>query len=206
MTGTSTAILGAILGAVVTGLSAVVISYYQRASAQRDEHRIRAFDRHLAAYERIFVTCRSTLDAFSDYVLVDKKVWDRSDPFLRQLLDILRDCAYQYCVAVDWRHNPSMAYLDLKLEEKCLHLRDLLLLWLSGSRLSYGDIASVRRNGQLTVTSAQEIRQLTVCDYEELRIERKIMVVHNPADNKLISDIQKNASLVIRDLKDVMSH
>lgn len=175
MTGASTAILGAIAGAFITGLSAVVISYYQRASAQRDEHRLRAFDRHLAAYERIFVTCRSTLDAFSDYVLVDMKVLDRSDPFLRQLLEILRDCAYQYCVAVDWRHNPGMAYLDLKLEEKCLHLRDLLLLWLSSPRLSYGDIASVRRNGQLTVTSAREIRRLAACDYEELRIERQIM-------------------------------
>jgi hypothetical protein len=206
VTGASTAILGAIAGALITGLSAVVISYYQRASARRDEHRLRAFDRHLAAYERIFVTCRSTLDAFSDYMLVDKKVSDRSDPFLRQLLEILRDCAYQYCVAVDWRHNPGMAYLDLKLEEKCLHLRDLLLLWLSGPRLSYGDIASVRRNGQFTVRSAQEIRRLAACDYEELRIERQVMVVHNPADYKLISDIRKNASSVIQDLKDVMSH
>ena len=206
MTGASTAILGAIAGALITGLSAVVISYHQRVSAQRDEHRLRVFDRHLTAYEQIFVTCRSTLDAFSDYVLVDKKVSDRSDPFLRQLLEILRDCAYQYCMAVDWRHNQGMAYLDLKLEEKCLQLRDLLLLWLSSPRLSYGDIASVRRNGQFTVTSTRQLRRLATCDYEELRIERQILVVHNPGDYRLISDIRKNASSVIKDLKDVMSY
>ena len=119
-------------------------------------------------------------------------------PSCGSCFEILRDCAYQYCVAVDWRHNRGMAYLDLKLEEKCLHLRDLLLLWLSGPRLSYGDVASIRRNGQFTVTSAQEIRRLAVCDYEELRIERQVMVVRNPGDYKLISDIRKNASSVIQ--------
>jgi len=46
---------------------------------------------------------------------------------------------------VRWRHNPGMAYLDIGLEGKCLRMRDLLLTWLSRSRLSHGDVATVRR-------------------------------------------------------------
>jgi len=200
------ALLGGIFGALITALSAAAIAYYQRRSSLREEHRLRAFERHLAAYERMFAACRSTQDALNDYVSVDRNAADRSDPFLRQVLDILRTCAYQYCTAVDWRHNPGMAYLDIALEEKCLHMRDLLLLWLSRSRISHGDIATVRRNGIVSSISAEEIRRLNACDYQELRIERKVVVLRHDGDPKLISDIHQVASIIIKDLKAVMSH
>jgi hypothetical protein len=158
------ALLGGIIGALVTALSAAAIAYYQRRTTLREEHRIRAFERHLTAYERMFVACRSAQDALNDYVMADRNATDRSDPFLRQVLDILRTCAYQYCSSVDWRHNPGMAYLDIALEEKCLHMRDLLLLWLSRARLSYGDVATVRRDGLVSRISEQEIRRMPSCD------------------------------------------
>jgi len=200
------ALLGGILGALVTAVSAAAIAYYQRRSAMREEHRIRAFERHLTAYERMFAACRSAQDALNDYVLVERNADDRSDPFLRQVLDILRTCAYQYCTSVDWRHNPGMAYLDIALEEKCLHMRDLLLLWLSRPRISYGDVATVRRDGMVSGISEQEIRRIRTCDYQELRIERKILVLSHDGDPKLISDIQGIASTIVKDLKAVMSH
>lgn len=200
------ALLGGILGTLITALAAVVIAYSQRRSALQDEHRLRAFERHLPAYERIYVACRSVQDALSDYVLIDGNAADRSDPFLRQVLDILRTCAYQYCSEVDWRDNPGMAYLETGLEGKCLRLRDLLLAWLSKSRLSHGDIATVRRGGVITGISAQEIRQLDDCDYQELRIERMTVIVGHNGDTKLVSDINKAATAVVRDLKAVISH
>jgi hypothetical protein len=200
------ALLGGIIGALVTALSAVSIAYYQRRSALREEHRIRAFERHLAAYERMFAACRSAQDALNDYVTVERNAADRSDPFLRQVLDILRTCAYQYCTSVDWRHNPGMAYLDIALEEKCLHMRDLLLLWLSRPRLSYGDVATIRRDSLVARISEQEIRRMRSCDYQELRIERKVMVLRHDGDAKLISEIHEAASVIIKDLKAVMSH
>jgi hypothetical protein len=206
MSGASLAVLAAIGGGLITALSAAAISYYQRASAARDAHRLRAFERHLAAYERIFVTCRSTLDALNDYVAVDKQVSDRSDPFLYQLLEILRDCAYQYCIAVDWRHNTGMAYLEMKLEERCLRLRDLLLQWLSGPRLFYGDIATIRREGRKVSISTQAVRNLHVGDYQELIIERRTIVSSGPGDAKLIADIREAATSVIKELKDVMAY
>jgi len=138
--------------------------------------------------------------------VIDGNAADRSDPFLRQVLDILRTCSHQYCSAVDWRHNPGMAHLDIGLEEKCLRLRDLLLAWLSKSRLSHGDIATLRRNGVVTGISAHEIRQLGDCDYQELRIERVTIVARDAGDAKLISDIKKAATVVVRDLKAVISH
>jgi len=200
------AIIGAFTGALITGLVAAAVAYYQRTSSLRDEHLRRAFERHLGAYESIFVSCRSTLDALNDYAAINSKVLDRSDPFLHQLLDILRDYSYQYCVSVDWRHNPGMAYLDLQLEEKCLHLRDLLMRWLSGARLSHGDSFYARRNGSVSTVSAQEIHRLETCNYQELRIERRAIVTNIPGDTRLLSDIRDAASGVIKDLKAVMSH
>jgi hypothetical protein len=96
---------------VVAALASLAVSFYQRTSTLQNERRGRAFERHLAQYERIFVAARSTLDAFRDYEAVDLRVSDRSDPFLRQLLAIVTDLALQYCAAVDWRHNSGMAYL-----------------------------------------------------------------------------------------------
>jgi hypothetical protein len=200
------AVLGGIFGALITALSAVVIAYYQRRTALREEHRLRAFERHLPAYEKMFSACRSVQDAMSDYVMVDSRAADRSDPFLRQVLDIFRTVAYQYCTAVDWRHNHGMAYLDINLEEKCLHLRDLLLLWLSRPRVSFGDIATVKRDGVMSRISEREIQQLTACDYQELRIERKSMVLHHANDAKLIQEIHGTVAVIIKDLKAVMSH
>jgi hypothetical protein len=200
------AVLGGIIGALVTALSAAAIAYYQSRSTLREGHRIRAFERHLTAYERMFAACRSAQDALSDYAMVERNSADRSDPFLRQVLDILRTCAYQYCASVDWRHNPGMAYLDIALEEKCLHMRDLLLLWLSRSRLSYGDVATIRRDGLVSRISELEIRRMRSCDYQELQIERKVLVLRHDGDAKLISDIHEAASMIIKDLKAVMSY
>jgi hypothetical protein len=200
------ALLGGILGTLITALSAASIAYFQRRTAIQEEHRLRAFDRHLSAYEQIFTACRSVLDALNDYAAVDGSAADRADPFLRQVLDILRSSAYQYCAAVDWRRSPGMAYLDLPLEKKCLRLRDLLLEWLSRSRLSYGDVATIDRGSGLERISIPEVRRLGVGDYRELRIERRAVVLRAEGDLKLIAEIRKVAAEVVRDLKSVMSH
>lgn len=200
------ALLGAILGTLITALSAASIAYYQRRTAMREEHRLRAFDRHLSAYEKIFTACRSVLDALNDYAAVDGRAVDRADPFLRQVLDILRTNAHEYCAAVDWRRSPGMAYLDLALEKKCLRLRDLLLKWLSRSRLAYGDLAAIDRGDGLTRISIPEVKRLGIGDYRELRIERRPVVLRAEGDLKLIAEIRKVATEVIRDLKAVMSH
>lgn len=206
MSGAEFAVLGAIGGGVITAMSAAVISYHQRAGALRDSHLLRAFEKHLEAYERIFVTCRSMLDALNDYVVVEKRVSDRSDPFLSQLLDILHDCSYQYCIAVDWKHNPGMAYLDMRLEERCLRLRDLLLLWLSVPRRSYGDIAAVRRNDRTVVVSSQDAHRLDIGDYQELIVERRLIVSSAPGDTRLVADIREAATSVIKELKAVIAY
>jgi hypothetical protein len=200
------AFFGGILVALITAISAVAIAYYQRRSALREEHRLRAFDRHLPAYERIFTACRLVQDALSDYRMMDRNVTDRSDPFLLQVLDILRACADQYYSAVDWRRNPGMLYLDTELENKCRHLRELLRTWLSQPRLSHGDVVTVHRNGKLTVISSGELRLLSKCDYQELRIERKIVVVPDTDQHRRILEINKTAEEIVRDLKTVLAH
>jgi hypothetical protein len=206
MSNAAFAAIGAIGGAIITGLSALAISLYQKSSAQHDAHLRRAFERHLTAYERIFVTCRSTVDALTDYMTVESKVARRDDPFLFQLLDILKDNAYSYCVAVDWRHNPAMGYLELALEEKCLHLRDLLLEWLSITRITAGDIITLRRDGRLTLVTPDELSELQPADYGELIIERHSIVLSDPRDNKLAADIQLSVNSVIKDLREVMAY
>jgi hypothetical protein len=206
MEGAVLAVLAAIGGGLITAAATFAIAYFQRASALRDAHRLRAFERHLAAYERIFVTSRSVLDAFNDYEVINKRVTDKSDPFLHQLLDILNDCCYQYCSAVDWRHNSGMAYLDMKLEERCLHLRDYLLRWLSGDRSSYGDVVAIRNNGKIKYISSQQLSSLGIGDYQELRIERRALITSAEGDAKLVTEIRAAATSVIKELKDVMAY
>jgi hypothetical protein len=200
------AVIGALGGGLITAITTAAVSYYQRTSAMSDAHKVRAFERHLAYYERIFVTVRSVLDSLNDYESVDRRVKNRADPVLQQLLDILSDCSYQYCAAVDWRHNPGMAYLDTKLEETCLHLRDLLLQWLSGNRVSYGDVITIRRNGTVEELSARQVTGLKVGDYEELQIERKIIVVHAQGDARLLHNIRSYSISIINQLKGVLAH
>jgi hypothetical protein len=75
-------------------------------------------------------------------VLISNRAEDRSDPFLYQLLAIATDSAQEYCVAVTWKHNPGMLYLDITLEERCLRVRGLLLKWLAIRRVHWGEVAS----------------------------------------------------------------
>jgi uncharacterized coiled-coil protein SlyX len=200
------AVAGAIAAGAITAAATMGIAYYQRTSALRDAHRLRAFERHLADYERIFAMARSVLDALNDYLALDRRVIDRSDPFLHQLLDILSDASYQYCAAVDWRRNTAMAYLDIKLEERCLHLRDLLLQWLSGDRTSYGDVVSILRYDRMEVITARQVKTFRPGDYRELRVERRAIVTSAPGDAKLAVNIRSAATSVIRELKNVMAY
>jgi hypothetical protein len=206
MNTTVLAVSGALAGALVTAATAMVIAYYQRTGAMRDAHRLRAFERHLTSYEQIFTTCRSMLDALNDYLIIDRNVDDRSDPFLIQLLEILRDRAYRYCIAVDWRHNAGMAYLELKLEETCLHLRDLLLEWLSLPRIYHGNIITIKREGNVETISPDALRRLDIGAYEELRIERLNLLTSTSGDAKLIHDIRAAGTSVIKELKEVMAY
>jgi hypothetical protein len=200
------AALGAAGGVLATAVASIVISFSQRRSALRIEHRSRAFERHLPKYERIFVTARSAQDALRDYVAIEKRVADRSDPFLLPLLANVEDWAHQFCHAVNWHHNSSMVYLDIKLEEKCLQARGLLLLWLSRQRVAYGDVAFLRNDGALSAVSLRDIRSLRPGDYQELRLERRIVVISDPGDHALSSKIDRALSSVIVELKAVMAY
>lgn len=206
MSNAAFAAIGAISGGLVTALSALGITFFQRRSSLRDSHLLRAFERHFGEYEVIFASCRSVLDAVNDYAVIEASVQDRSDPFLFQLLDILRDSAYKYCLAVDWKHNAGMAYLELGLEEKCLGLRDLLLEWLSVSRVTYGDSASIRHKGNVRAVSMEEARNLGYGGYTELILERRQIVVRGASDPKLIAEIRAKARTVVKEMKAVMAY
>jgi hypothetical protein len=64
----------------------------------------------------------------------------------------------------------------------------------------------VHRNGKLTVISSEELRLLSKCDYQELRIERKIVVVPDTDQHRRILEINKTAEEIVRDLKTVLAH
>jgi hypothetical protein len=197
---------GVASAAVIAAAASILTGYYQRQSASRSEHRHRAFEQHLEHYEKIFVAARSLQDAFNDYRAVNFRVSDRSDPFLRQLLTIVRSAAYQYCVAVEWRHNPGMAYLDLKLEQECLSIRALLHVWLSRQRTFPGNVAFVRVRGADVPISRERIAWLRAGDYQELRIEKRILVSNHPDDRRLSTEIDEKLSTVIKELKAVMAY
>ncbi|MGW2229677.1 hypothetical protein [Streptomyces formicae] len=198
--------LAAAGAAMVTTLASIAVFVYQHRATRRDEHNLRVFDRHLSQYERVFVAARSTLDAIRDYEIVSRRAADQSDPFLSQLLSIVSQSANQYCVAVDWKHSSAMAYLDIELEEKCLHARDLLIRWLSQRRVTHGDIAHVRQGDVLSPVPLRDVPGLRLGDYQELIIERRAVVIPATGDPRLIADINQALSKVIRELKQVMAY
>lgn len=200
------ATLAAIGGALASAFASILAIRYQHQVTEGNEHKRRAFERHLSHYERIFVSARSVQDAMRDYRTVSGRVTDRSDPFLHQLLAIVSKSAYRYCFEVDWRHNPGMAYLDLKLEGKCMRVRDLLMRWLSRPRIATGDIASIRVAGSFTRRSLTEVRSLKLGDYEELRIERQLLVTPSAGDARLLAEIDTALTAVIAELKAVMAY
>jgi hypothetical protein len=205
MGATLLAAFGVTAAALVTAAATIVLSLHQGRRSLERERRVHAFERHLSQYEKIFVAARSTQDALSDFRAIERRVSDRSDPFLRQLLAILANSSYQYCVAVDWRHNPGMAYLGIKLEKQCLRTRNLLIQWLSRQRITSGDIAFLRNEGVVSSVPIRHIRTLRVGDYQELRVEKRTIVTLDPEDLKLISRIDLALSSVIVELKAVMA-
>lgn len=205
MSGALFAALGVMAAAIVTAVATVLVPLQQGRRSLERERRAHAFDRHLSHYEKIFVAARSAQDAFNDYKAIEQRVSDRSDPFLRQLLAIVAEASYQYCVAVDWRHNPGMAYLAIKLERQCLNARNLLVQWLSQPRITSGDVALIKKNGTLSPVPLGSVRALNLGDYQELRIERRMIVTPDPKDLKLVHLIDKALSSVIGELKAVMA-
>lgn len=206
MSGPALAALGAAGGAFITAIASVTALLAQRRSVLRHEHLLRAFEKHLPAYEHVFVSARTAQDSFRNFRAVSGRVAERSDPFLFQLLEIASSSAHQFCVAVSWNHNPGMAYLDLEVEDSCLHARDLLLDWLSNRRIRSGDVATIRRDGRLEPVSPPEVLALRVGDYQELRIETRLLVVDAVGDGRRYGEIDRALSAVIKRLKAVMAY
>ena len=200
------AAISAFGGAVVAASASMAISISQRMSALRNEHKLRAVEKHLSYYERIFVTARSAQDALHAYVAIDGKATDRSDPFLRQLLSILSTAAHEFNTAVDWRHNAGMLCLDVKLEDLCLHARDLLISWLSVQRVFTGEIVFVRSNDEIRQISVRETMELSIGDYHELIVESRPVVLSDPGDHKLAAQVDRALTRVILELKDVLAY
>jgi hypothetical protein len=206
MSGPAFAALGATGGALITALASVIVFLVQRRSVLRHEHLLRAFEKHLPAYEHVFVSARTAQDSFRNLRAVSLRVTERSDPFLFQLLEIASSSAHQFCVAVNWNHNPGMAYLDLEVEDRCLRARDLLLEWLSHQRIRSGDVATIRQNGALETLSPLQVKALRVGDYQELRIETRLLVVDAVRDRHRYVEIDRALSAVIEHLKAVMAY
>jgi hypothetical protein len=200
------AALGAAGGAAITALASAVVFVVQRRSVLHNEHLLRAFEKHLPHYEQVFVSARTVQDTLRDFETISLRVTDRSDPFLFQLVEMSAAAAHQYCIAVDWKHNPGMAYLDLRLESRCLLARDLLLRWLSTQRIQSGNVASIRRGDEFTPIALRDVRLLRVGDYQELRIETQPLVANTAADRRFFLEIDRAITAVIRELKAVMSY
>jgi hypothetical protein len=203
---TTVVALIAVGGVILTATSQVVIFVMGRRSTVHNDHLRRAFEKHLDQYESVFASARTVQDALSNYRVLSDRIDDRSDPFLHQLLEIAAEAARRYCVAVSWNHNPGMAYLALDLEQECLHVRDLLIGWLSVRRVRSGDVASIRNRGRTEAIPLGRVRSLQLGDYEELRLEQRQLVIADSNDNHRLREIDSALRSVIKELKTVMAY
>ena len=200
------AVITGVGAALVTAVTTALVAYGQRTAAIRNEHRLRAFERHLTHYERIFSTARSVQDSMGDYVAIQGRATSGDDPMLRQLLEIMAFSANAYNTAVDWQHNSGMLYLDIKLEEHCLNVRNLLTIWLAKQRVTSGNVVSIASDSKIRYLSTSEAKKLTAGDYRELRVQETFIVAAAPGDQKLASQIDKSLSQVIAELKAVLAY
>jgi hypothetical protein len=65
---------------------------------------------------------------------------------------------------------------------------------------------SIRRNGEFEEISARQASALVIGDYQELRIEKRVIVISAPGDARLMLSIRAAATSVIKHLKDVMAY
>ena len=206
MSNAAYAMFGIIGGALITGAFSVLAFLVRHLTTQRNDHLQRAVEKHLDQYERVFVSARTAQDSLRNYMAISNRVDDRSDPFLFQLLAIATESAQEYCVSVTWTRNPGMLYLDLKLEERCLRVRDLLLAWLAVRRVHWGEVASIRKDEEYLPIPLARVKSLRPGDYRELRFETRRLVLWDAADVERLKEIDGLLSRVIRDLKTVMSY
>jgi len=122
------------------------------------------------------------------------------------LVEILKDACYRYCIAVDWRHNSAMAYLNLRLEKQCLIARNLLLDWLSRSRFTDGTLVYIVRGGTAMRIDSSRVRKLPVGSYDELRVETRTIVTAHPKDRRQAKKINRSLGKVVAELKEVMAY
>jgi hypothetical protein len=206
MSNAAVAAFGAIGGALITAACSILIFLVRHRTTLHNDHLQRAFEKHLDRYERVFVSARTAQDSLHNYQLISGRVDDRSDPFLFQLLAIATDSAREYCISVTWSHNPGMLYLDRKLEENCLKVRDLLLRWLAVRRVHWGEVATIRRNEEYLSIPPEQVKELKLGDYRELRLEARRIVFKDAEDARRLKDIDRALSSVIADLKNVMAY
>lgn len=198
--------VGVVAGAFITAISSLTVAFYQRRSLMRSEHRLRAIESHLSNYERIFTSARSFQDSLNDFFIVLRRAKSTSDPFLHQLLEIVTARAYEYCVSVDWKHSPGMAYLEKNMEDHCLKVRDLTLEWLSLQKVTSGRVAFVRQHAGYEMVPLSNISLLRPGDYAELRIETRRIVKMSRSDISLGYSIMKELTRVITELKQMLAY
>ncbi|GAA0899973.1 hypothetical protein [Virgisporangium aurantiacum] len=206
MSSTAYIAIGVMGGAVIAGVFSVLVVLVGHRTSQRKAHLERAVEKHLERYERVFVAARTAQDSLRNYLRISGRVDDRSDPFLFQLLAIATESVNEFCVSVTWTHNPGMLYLDIKLEEKCLSVRDLLLGWLAVRRVHWGEVATVRRTEQYEPIPLDQVPNLRLGDYRELRLETRRLVLSSAEDISRLRQIDKLLSAVIADLKAVVAY
>ncbi len=200
------AAIGALGGALITAAGSWLVVWTRHRTAVHNDHLRRAFEKHLGRYEKVFVNARTAQDSLRNYATISGRVDDRSDPFLFQLLTIATDAAQEYSTSVTWSHNPGMLYLDIKLEEKCLRARDLLLTWLAVPRVHWGDVASIRVDKAYVPIPLERVAHLRPRDYRELRLETRRLVGKDRHDARRLQEIDGALTAVITDLKTVMAY
>jgi hypothetical protein len=200
------ATLGAVSGSLITATGSILIFMLRNQAKLRNDHLQRAFEKHLDRYERVFVAARTAQDSLRNYRIVSDRVDDRSDPFLAQILTIATIAAQEFCVSVTWTHNPGMLYLDIKLEERCLRVRELLLKWLAVRRISWGDLASIQVETDYVPVTMEQVRSLKQGDYRELRMETRRLILKDADDSRSLKEVDHALSVVIAELKTVMAY
>jgi hypothetical protein len=200
-------ILIAVVSAVSVAVASVLIVLYQTERAARIDRRRRAFEQHLAQYEKVYVAARSAEEALNDYMRIASRTNGTSDQFAIELMRIVRDSFYEYWRAVDWRYHPGMAHLDKAIEDRALRVAALMQRWLADHRLQYENVVYIRTpNGQKRRASRKELRWSDATTFSEILIERQLGISYSKNQASAGEVVLTELRRVVRDVKHVISN
>ena len=169
-------VIGAVLGATITAVTAVYLQQTRRRDDVADRFLTRAIGEDLQIYQSLYVAVRRLENSLVTYARLDDRITDRSDQFLYQMLAIVRERIVELDRAANWQDQVDLIRVPLSIELQLDEVRALAHNWSERRRRRLDDVVSIRIGTGWQTIDEDRLARLSLGEYHELKIETKRIV------------------------------